>query len=148
METYQQAMNLLLDVKNAKTFIFHYIGGNIYANSINTIKELSKDYDLFIVSNCQSGYIEAFLKYYNLESYFKDYECSGNTNLSKHKNLKLLMKRNNITHSIYIGDTEKDYLAAKQSNNIFIWAKYGFGKCNTYDYCINDISELLKILKN
>lgn len=122
--------------------------GNIYTNSINTIKELSKDYDLFIVSNCQSGYIEAFLKYFNLQSFFKDYECSGNTNLSKEHNIKLLMKRNNITQSIYIGDTEKDYLAAKQSNNIFIWAKYGFGICNTYDYCINDISELLQLLKN
>ena len=54
-------------------------GGHIYKNTINTIKYLSNKYDLYIVSNCQSGYIEAFLCHYSMEKYFKDYECSGNT---------------------------------------------------------------------
>lgn len=121
-------------------------GGNIYTNTIATIKQLSKKFNLYIVSNCQDGYIESFLNFYNLNSYFKDYECSGRTNLAKVYNIKLLMKRNNIGSSIYIGDTEKDYLSAINSNNKFIWAKYGFGNCENYDYCISDISELLIIL--
>lgn len=121
-------------------------GGNIYNNTISTIKELSKNFNLYIVSNCQDGYIEVFLNFYNLNSYFKDFECSGKTNLSKVDNIKLLMKRNNIKNSIYVGDTEKDYFAAVNSNNKFILAKYGFGSCKNYDYCINDISELLTIL--
>ena len=121
-------------------------GGNIYINTISTIKKLSEKFNLYIVSNCQDGYIEAFLNFYHLNNYFKDYECSGRTNLSKVHNLKLLMKRNNINNSIYIGDTEKDYISAINSNNKFIWAKYGFGICKNYDNYINDISELLSIL--
>ena len=63
-------------------------GGHIYKNTIKTIKDLSNNYNLYIVSNCQSGYIEAFLEHYSIEKYFKDYECSGNTGLSKEKNIK------------------------------------------------------------
>ena len=37
-------------------------GGHIYKNTIKTIKDLSNNYNLYIVSNCQSGYIEAFLE--------------------------------------------------------------------------------------
>lgn len=123
-------------------------GGNIYTNTISTIKELAKKFNLFIVSNCQKGYIESFLSYYNLTQFFKDFECSGNTNLSKAENIQLLMKRNNIKNSIYVGDTSGDFFSAKKSNNKFIWAKYGFGICENYDYCISDISELLNILNN
>lgn len=121
-------------------------GGNIYPNTIQTIQTLSKKYNLFIVSNCQQGYIETFLKFYNLNNYFIDFECSGNTKLSKTSNIKLLMERNNIKAAIYTGDTENDYNAATNSNNCFIWASYGFGNCNKYDYKINDIKELLSIL--
>ena len=56
---------------------------------IKTIKDL-----LYIVSNYQSGYIEAFLEHYSIEKYFKDYECSGNTGLSKEKNIKEVKLQN------------------------------------------------------
>lgn len=131
--------------KSENEYLFMH-GGNIYVNTVSTIKKLVKKFDLYIVSNCQDGYIQSFLYFYDLENYFKDYECSGKTNLAKVDNLKLLMKRNNIDHSIYIDDTEKDYLSAINSNNKFIWATYGFGICKNYDYSINDISELLTIL--
>ncbi len=118
-------------------------GGHIYKNTILTIKRLYKEYDLYIVSNCQFGYIDVFLEYYNLGQYFKDYECSGNTGKSKDYNIKLVVKRNNISNAIYVGDTEKDYQASKKNNLKFVWAKYGFGLCEKYDECIDDISELL-----
>jgi len=117
-------------------------GGGIYKNTIETIKKLSKSYNLYIVSNCQSGYIETFLDYYNLGQYFRDYECSGNTGESKEYNIKLVIKRNNIVDAIYVGDTNKDYQAAKGNNIKFIWAKYGFGFCDNYYKYIEDISEL------
>lgn len=122
-------------------------GGNIYKNTLLTIKKLYNKFDLFIVSNCQFGYIEAFLKYYNLEQYFKDFESSGNTGYDKGKNIKIILQRNNLKEATYIGDTEKDYEASKNNALEFIWAKYGFGICTRYDICINDIAELLDILK-
>lgn len=117
-------------------------GGHIYKNTINTIINLYNNYDLYIISNCQSGYIESFLKHYSLEKYFKDYECSGNTGLSKEKNIEIIIKRNQITKSIYVGDTNKDYKAAKENNIPFIWAEYGFGTCDKYYKKIRDINEL------
>lgn len=120
-------------------------GGHIYINTISTIKTLYDKYNLYIVSNCQSGYIEVFLRYYNLEKYFKDYECSGNTRMDKKYNIKLVLQRNNIKDAIYVGDTQKDYQASISNGLKFIWASYGFGKCENYYRCINDICELLEI---
>lgn len=122
-------------------------GGNIYSNTIETLKKLYNDgYNLYIVSNCQIGYIEAFLRYYHLNQYIKDYECSGNTGKDKSHNIRAIMQRNDIVDTIYVGDTEKDYIATKNNNLQFIWANYGFGKCNKPDKTINDISDLLNIL--
>lgn len=120
-------------------------GGHIYKNTLETIKKLSLDYDLYIVSNCQSGYIEAFLKYYNIEKYFRDYECSGNTGLSKDENIKIVLERNNILKAVYVGDTVKDFESANKNKLPFIWAEYGFGKCDKFYKKINDICELINL---
>ena len=37
-------------------------GGNLYDNVEEVLIELNKKYKLFIVSNCQNGYVEAFLE--------------------------------------------------------------------------------------
>lgn len=120
-------------------------GGHIYKNTIETIKKLYEKFDLYIVSNCQSGYIEAFLQYYHLEKYFKDFECAENTAQDKAYNIELILQRNHIQNALYVGDTEKDYLASIKNNLKFVWASYGFGICTHYDIRINDISELLEI---
>ena len=39
----------------------------------------SKKVGLYIVSNCQDGYIQSFLEYYKLDNIFLDYECYGKT---------------------------------------------------------------------
>ncbi len=49
----------------------------IYNGVPETIKALSKKYPLYIVSNCQDGYIEAFLKNSGLGGYFKRFYMSG-----------------------------------------------------------------------
>lgn len=120
-------------------------GGHIYKNTLKTIKELSLTYDLYIVSNCQSGYIEAFLKYYDIEKYFRDFECSGNTGCNKEKNIKLVLERNSILNSIYVGDTVKDYESANKNGLPFVWAEYGFGKCDKFYKKIKDICELINL---
>ena len=120
-------------------------GGHIYKNTIKTIIDLSNKYDLYIVSNCQAGYIEAFLKHYSIEKYFNDYESSGNTGLNKDKNIEIVLKRNNISEAVYVGDTKKDYESANKNKILFIWAEYGFGKCNKFYKKIKDICELRNI---
>lgn len=120
-------------------------GGHIYKNTIKTIKKLVNKYDLYIVSNCQAGYIESFLEHYSLQEFFKDFECSGNTGMTKYENINSVLKRNNILKAIYVGDTQKDYESAIKNELPFIWAEYGFGNCDKYYKKIKDISELLNI---
>lgn len=88
-------------------------GGHLYDNLESTLKILSKDYFLGIISNCQCGYIEAFLFAHKLEKYFSDFEMSGRTNLTKGENIKLVMERNGIDNALYLGDTIGDQLPPK-----------------------------------
>lgn len=102
-------------------------GGTLYPELEATLAKLQKDYHLYIVSNCQSGYIEAFLEHYGFGHYFDDIECYGNNEKSKGDNIKLVMERNNLTDAVYVGDIQGDYEASLQAGAAFIHAKYGFG---------------------
>ncbi|QCX34731.1 HAD family hydrolase [Caloramator sp. E03] len=118
-------------------------GGKLYPNLIETLDALYKKYPLFIVSNCQSGYIEAFLEYHDLHKYFKDYECSGNTGLEKGENIRLVMKRNGIKNPIYVGDAKVDLEATKKVGIDFVYASYGFGSVDSFKIKIDSLKELL-----
>lgn len=104
---------------------------------------LYKKYDLFIVSNCQRGYIEALLKGTGLGKYVKDYLSNGDTGESKGTNIRLLMERNNLTEAVYVGDTQGDYEACKQAGVPFIWASYGFGQVPDAKAAIKKITDLI-----
>jgi len=117
-------------------------GGKLYTNTKNTIINLSKDYKLFIVSNCIEGYIESFFKTSGLGKYFEDYESNGKTGLSKGENIKLVINRNNLRNAVYIGDTLKDKEAAEHAKIPFIYASYGFGEVDGCKFKIDDIGEL------
>lgn len=112
-----------------------------------TIEKLSEKCGLFIVSNCESGYIELFMKKSGVEKYIKDYECFGDTCKSKGENIKLVIERNNLDDAVYVGDTQGDYEAATFAGIPFVFAKYGFGSVENYDFAINNIKEILDLCK-
>ena len=120
-------------------------GGVLYAKVEETLKELSKKYKLFVVSNCQDGYIECFFKAHKLDKYFTDYECPGRTGLSKGENNKLVIERNNLKKPVYVGDTEGDAESARVAGIPFVFAKYGFGSVEKYQYEIDSFQDLLTI---
>ncbi len=120
---------------------------SIYKNSISTIKELSKEHRLFIVSNCQKGYIDLFLDNYELRDYFTDYLSWGDTLTSKGETIKTIMHKNNITKACYVGDTKGDQSASAHAGINFIYAKYGFGNVIVYDHSIDDISEIIQVIE-
>ena len=120
-------------------------GGLLYKELESILQKLSKNYSLFIVSNCQCGYIETFFEYHRLGKYFKDIECAGNTSLAKDENIKIIMKRNHLEHPVYVGDTQGDCDAARLANIPFVFASYGFGKVDRYDYIIEEISDLVNL---
>lgn len=102
-------------------------GGTLYPDLEKTLSRLKKRYGLYIVSNCQSGYIEAFLEYYGFGGYFSDIECYGNNLLGKGDNIALVMERNALDKAWYVGDIQGDYDSAVKAGAEFIHAAYGFG---------------------
>lgn len=120
-------------------------GAVLYEGVEETLKELSSKYRLFIVSNCQNGYIEAFFQFHQLEKYFDDFEHPGRTGLSKGENIKLIMERNHLLNPIYVGDTEGDLKGARYAGIPFVYANYGFGHVTEYDKVIYRFSDLLKV---
>jgi phosphoglycolate phosphatase len=102
-------------------------GGRLFAGLEETLDALVARYSLFIVSNCQSGYIEAFLDYHKLHKYFCDFECAGRTGLSKGENLALVISRNGFRAPVFLCDTQGDADAAKAAGIPFVFARYGFG---------------------
>lgn len=120
--------------------------GTLYPELEATLKRLSERYPLFIVSNCQAGYIEMFLEVTGLGRYFKDFECPGNSGLVKGPNNRLVMERNQLKSPIYVGDTQGDKNAAEYAGILFCHAAYGFGEVDSYDYAIEQFSDLRTLL--
>ena len=105
-------------------------GGTLYPHLETCLSQLKQDYHLYIVSNCQDGYIQTFLDYHKLHHYFEDFEMAGRTGRCKGENIILVMKRQQLDWAVYVGDTQSDLDAADLAHIPFIWASYGFGKVN------------------
>ncbi|MBQ8073058.1 MAG: HAD family hydrolase [Clostridia bacterium] len=118
-------------------------GGILYEGLEETLKTLKAlGYFLAIVSNCQEGYIEAFLAHHRLESYFDDTENFGHTGRGKGYNIRLVVDRNQLDEALYLGDTQGDYDAAREAGIPFLHAAYGFGTVPAGTPAIADIREL------
>lgn len=124
-------------------------GGVLYPEIRATMETLKKDYRLFIVSNCQSGYIEAFLDYYQFHDLVEDIECFGNNNKPKSENIALICERNHVAKedAVYVGDIQGDYDASMGAGVKFIHAAYGFGTINAAVPKLNAFKELPEIVK-
>ena len=123
-------------------------GGRLYPHDRETLLKLCEmGLRLFIVSNCQDGYIEAFIKAHHMEKYFEDTECWGRTRLSKGESNKILIARNHLKNPIYVGDTAGDYQSAVDAGIPFVYAAYGFGEVQDCAYEIQSIRELPEVLE-
>lgn len=121
-------------------------GGTLYPDAEKTLRDLSGQLPLFIVSNCDSGYIEAFLHYHRLGHFFRATLCYGDTGEEKAVNIKSLVADFQLERPVYIGDTEKDRISAAAAGVDFIHAAYGFGRVQKETASIHIISELLHLL--
>ena len=130
--------------ENENSYLRKY-GAKLFDNLESTLDTLSKKYRLFIVSNCQAGYIEAFLDYYDLNKYFEDHECPKSAEIVKSDNIKLIKNRNNLKNPVYVGDTQGDANATKDAELEFVFASYGFGNVDEYQYKIEKIEDLLEL---
>ena len=136
--------------KICETYEVEYIrahGGILFPGVHETLELLrARGHKMAIVSNCQEGYIEAFLDSMDMGQYFCDYEEWGRTGLSKGENIRLVMERNNCTEGIYVGDTQKDKDAAEKAGIPFVWASYGFGTADSCTASLEHFPDLLSVI--
>lgn len=121
-------------------------GGVLYPDIRKTMERLKVNYHLYIVSNCQAGYIEAFLDYYKFHDLIEDIECYGNNDKPKGENIALLYQRNNLEDAVYVGDIQGDYDASMSAGVRFIHAGYGFGKVEADVPEIQKFSDLIEVI--
>ena len=117
----------------------------LYPGVAETMKALCKKIPLFIVSNCQQGYIELLMEKGGLGGLISDFDCFGNTGLPKGQTLRLLCERCNVRDAVYVGDTQGDMEASEQAGLPFVWAAYGFGKPAHWDKRIDHFTDLLRL---
>ena len=121
--------------------------GTLFEGVYETFQTLADSYPIYIVSNCQCGYIEVFLESCKLQGYIKDHLCFGQTGLPKHETIRQLMKKNHLTDVVYVGDTQGDFDACKNADVPFIFAEYGFGEAPEAKTRITALTDLLHMFK-
>ena len=123
------------------------IGGDMYPGLEDTIKYLAGKYKLFIVSNCQNGYIETFFNHSTITSYISGYQCYGTKGQPKWQNITDIVNDHQLKAPVYIGDTMGDHDSAQKAGVPFVFASYGFGKVAAQQIAtidqLRDLKELL-----
>jgi phosphoglycolate phosphatase len=137
-----QILTLIADTQIEDNKAVAELGGTLYPNVGDGIRRLAARYPLFIVSNCQTGYIETFQRWSGLGACFRDFECWGNTGLTKTANLRLLIERNRLHRPCFVGDTVGDQAAARECGVPFLHVGYGFGECADADRRFASFAEL------
>lgn len=131
-------------VRECFSFEREYLGphpGKPFPKELETLRFLKETHDLYIVSNCQSGYIENFLAIVE-DGLFQGHRCWSDTRKDKQYTIRLLMKEYGIEDAIYIGDTRKDEEATRAAGLPFILAGFGFGTAESPDAVAESFDDL------
>ena len=121
-------------------------GGKLYPGIIETIAKLSETVPVFIVSNCQEGYIELFMRKTWCERFITDHLCPGDTGLLKADNIRKIVSDHGLKSPVYVGDTVMDRDACITAGCPFIYARYGFGDVTGAEYVIDSPEELIGLV--
>lgn len=122
-------------------------GGNLYTGMRELIQTLKQQYNIYIVSNCQLGYIETMLEFTGLGSYITDFLCYGETLQPKSFTIREIMRRNNLENVVYIGDTLGDQNACIEAGVPFIYVTYGFGEGVEAEMSVDEPLQILELIK-
>ena len=118
-----------------------------------TIKELkwlySKNFHLCIVTSKDK--IRTTLMLGDVKKLFSTIQCPQKNLIGKpypDQILNVIKKLNvNKKDCVYIGDTNIDYLSAKNAKIDFIFAEWGYGPSHNYKLTIKNITELKSLLR-
>ena len=115
----------------------------LYPGIPKVLEKMAERMPVFIVSNCQAGYIEVFLETTGLGRFITDHLCPGDTGEEKAANIRRIVERYGLRAPAYVGDTDGDHAACREAGVPFIFAEYGFGKTELPDHTIRQPIDLL-----
>lgn len=122
--------------------------GKPYPKSLEIISQLKKmGYRLFVLSNCQLGYIENYLNMVAPSGLFEGSMCFGDTLLPKSGTIKTLIQKFGIANAIYIGDTAGDEVETHKAGLPFLFAAYGFGHSDNYEAIAHSFEEIPEAIR-
>jgi phosphoglycolate phosphatase len=126
----------------------HYldrIGGRLYPSLIPTLTRLAKRLRLALVCGRWEGYIECFLDYYDLWNLFTGFACTGQAGMPYGEALVLLMREHTLRSPLYVGGTAGNGEAAHATGIPFVFARYGNGGAQRFDYVVDSPEELMAL---
>lgn len=121
--------------------------GTVYPGVKETLRLLAEKVPLFIVSNCQKGYIEVCMKGCGIEALISDYLCYGDTQAPKNETLLQLIRKNNLKAPVYVGDTQGDADACEKAEVPMIYAAYGLGRVEHPLRMIDRMEQLTQVIE-
>lgn len=122
-------------------------GAHPIRGATGMLRRLHGKYRLYIVSNCQKGYIEAFLSSTGTAPFFEGHVSWGESPRPKGENIALLMGQEGIERALYVGDTVLDQESASFAGIPFVHASYGFGKVEGALYVASRPSEIPALVR-
>lgn len=115
---------------------------------VEALNALAERFDLYVVSNSQSGYPELMMDKLAIAHLFKGHLCFGDTGTCKGETIRILMERHGISSAVYIGDTQGDLEASRYAGIPFVFCRYGFGAPAEYDLAVDTPAELAELWKH
>ena len=104
------------------------MGGVFFEGVRKGVEKLSHSYKVFLVSNCQDWYMDAFLGFSGFKDMLSGYDCHGMSGVSKGEMIKRIVRGNGLRRAVYAGDTAGDEKAAKEAGVEYFHMAYGFGE--------------------
>ena len=133
-----------------------YLNASLFPGFNEILKDLKKGFNVGIVTNKPRIFTDLILDHLGIDSMFDIVLCPDDGFKPKPDNQMFLevFDKLNVDHSqvIYVGDGERDIIAANASNIISIFASYGYidPSENTeiwgYDLLINSTDDLKKLI--
>lgn len=121
-------------------------GWFLYPGVIEALEQLSDNYSIALISNCQPDYLNKFVELSGLRKFIADRDCHGLNGVSKGEMIKNMMVNNDWNHILYVGDTSMDYEACREAGCDFIYASYGYGSVEGKVRRIESIKDLSGVI--
>lgn len=125
----------------------------LFPGIIDLLNTLKKDYKIGVVSSNSQEIINATLKEYNIEHLF-EFVYSESSLFGKHLVLERMCRKHNIDRAdvIYVGDEDRDIVAAKKAKIKTIAVTWGFNSKEKLsrenpDYLVDSPMQILKALQ-